>query len=230
MSMGLRPAAFMVSPDSASRRFSGRLRSGHSMSQWPRFEGRVEGIPLTNKIDDAICDTQGACCLHAAAQLDDLGPQLAVRGPPFQVAALLCRLQPRKVLLRKVHEASANVLADQILARGVAALDGDLHLELARAEAEVHDRLAPAGPAVLRGPPGGDPVFARQAPGLGRVAHARFVLLDLVKARDAQVDLALADKGWDVRGGEEDESDGQVLDEGNVQTVLPAELDICALQ
>lgn len=38
------------------------------------------------------------------------------------------------------------------------------------------------------------------------------MLLDLVVARYAQVDAALAYEGRDVGGGEEDQSDGQVLD------------------
>lgn len=60
-------------------------------------------------------------------------------------------------------------------------------------------------------------------------AHAGLVLLDLVVARDAEVDLALADEGGDVGGGEEDECDGEVLDEGDVEAVLATELDVGAL-
>lgn len=106
----------------------------------------------------------------------------------------------------------------------VAALDGDLDLQLAAAEAEVHDGLTAAGLAVGRGEVPG------HAPGPGGAPVAGLVLLHLVVARDAQVDLALADEGGDVGRGEEDERDGQVLDESDVESVLPPELDVGALE
>lgn len=54
--------------------------------------------------------------------------------------------------------------------------------------------------------------------------------LDLVVAGDAEVDAALADKGRDIGGGEEDEGNGEVLDEGDVEAVFAAELDVGALE
>lgn len=123
-----------------------------------------------------------------------------------------------------MDEAGADVPPDQVLAGGVGALDGDLDLQPAGAEAEVHDGLAAAGLAVGRGD------LPRHAPGPRGAPVARLVLLHLVVARDAQVDLALADEGRDVRRGEEDERDGQVLDEGDVEPVLPPELDVGALE
>ena len=123
-----------------------------------------------------------------------------------------------------MDETGADVPAYQVLAVDVAALDGDLDLQLAGAEAEVHDGLAAAGLAVGRGDLAGDAPGPRGAPVAG------LVLLHLVVARDAQVDLALADEGGDVRRGEEDERDGQVLDEGDVESVLPPELDVGALE
>lgn len=56
------------------------------------------------------------------------------------------------------------------------------------------------------------------------------MLLDLVGARDAQVDAALADKGRDVGGGQEDEGYGEVLDQRDVEAALPPELDVGALE
>lgn len=51
-------------------------------------------------------------------------------------------------------------------------------------------------------------------------------LEDDVVARDAEVDVALADERGDVRRGQEDERDGVVLYEADVETVRPTELDI----
>jgi hypothetical protein len=142
--------------------------------------------------------------------------------------ALLLRLEARKVVVREVHEAGADVLADQILAFGVLALGGHLDLQAAGTEAQVQDGLAPLRLALAVGPA---PVpLVAHAAGAGESAHAGIVLLHLVVARDAQVDAALADEGGDVGGGEEDEGDGQVLDEGNVEAILTLELDVGALE
>jgi hypothetical protein len=54
------------------------------------------------------------------------------------------------------------------------------------------------------------------------------VLGDLVAAGDTKVDTALANEGWDVGGGQENESDGQVLDQRDVETGLATELDVAA--
>lgn len=54
------------------------------------------------------------------------------------------------------------------------------------------------------------------------------MLGDLVAAGNTQVYTALAHKGGDVGGGQEDQSDGQVLDQGDVETGLAAELDVAA--
>jgi hypothetical protein len=54
------------------------------------------------------------------------------------------------------------------------------------------------------------------------------VLGDLVATGDTKVDTALANEGWDVGGGQEDECDGQVLDQRDVETGLAAELDVGA--
>ena len=71
-------------------------------------------------------------------------------------------------------------------------------------------------------------IFAGHAPHPGRTPDAGLVLLDLVVAGDAQIHLALAHKRRDVGGGEEDQRDGEVLDERDVETGFAAELDVRA--
>jgi hypothetical protein len=56
------------------------------------------------------------------------------------------------------------------------------------------------------------------------------MLLDLVPSGDTNVATALADKGGNIGSGEENQGDGEVLDEGDIETVLAAELDIGALE
>jgi hypothetical protein len=54
------------------------------------------------------------------------------------------------------------------------------------------------------------------------------VLGDLVTTGDTKVDTALTYEGWDVGCGQEDECDGQVLDQRDVEAGLAAELDVAA--
>jgi hypothetical protein len=54
------------------------------------------------------------------------------------------------------------------------------------------------------------------------------VLGDLVAAGDTKVNAALADEGWDVGGGQEDQRNGQVLDQRDVEAGFTAELDVGA--
>lgn len=56
------------------------------------------------------------------------------------------------------------------------------------------------------------------------------MLVNLVLASNTEVNATLADEGWDVGGWEEDEGDWEVLDEGNVEAVLTAELNIGSLE
>lgn len=118
-----------------------------------------------------------------------------------------------------MDKAGTDILPYQILTRSQRALDGDLHLQLARAKAQVHDRLASPRLAVLR-----------RRVGAGIAPHTGLILLHLVVARDAQVHLPLAYKGRDVGGREEDERDGEVLDERDVEAVFAAKLDVGALE
>lgn len=181
---------------------------------------------LTDEINNTVGNPQSACRFHTAAKLNNLGPQLPVGTPlvPIRLGAIVIRLESSKVLLGQVDEAGANILPYQVLSLGVDALDGDLHLELAAPKAQVQDGLAPSRLAVL----GGN--IAGHAPLPGTAPSACLVLLYLVIARDAEIDLALAHEGRDVGGGEEDEGDWEVLDEGDVEAVLAAELYVGALQ
>lgn len=54
------------------------------------------------------------------------------------------------------------------------------------------------------------------------------MLGDLVTTGDTKVDTALTYEGWDVGCGQEDECDGQVLDQRDVEAGLAAELDVAA--
>lgn len=51
---------------------------------------------------------------------------------------------------------------------------------------------------------------------------------DLVLSGDTEIDSAFTYECWDVCGGQEDEGDGKVLDEGDVETSLSSELDVAA--
>lgn len=161
---------------------------------------------LTNEIDNAVGNTQSTCGLHTATQLNDLRLKLASRRHTLQF---------RKVLPRQVDKARAYALAHQILRDRILSLLGNLGLQLARPKAQVHHHLA-AG---------------RNGVGLAvGCTDASVMFLDLVPACDSEVDLALANEGGDIGGGEEDESDGEVLDEGNVEAVLAAELNVGTLE
>ena len=126
-----------------------------------------------------------------------------------QLLAGLLSLQVSEVAIGEVGEGSDDVLSDQLLGRLEGALLGDLNLQLATAEVEVQHLFDAGG-------------FG------GRLGD--FVLGDLVTTGDAQIDTALRDEGGDVSGREEDQGDGEVLDEGDVQAAVSVELDVGALQ
>lgn len=54
------------------------------------------------------------------------------------------------------------------------------------------------------------------------------MLSDLVPACNAQIDAALADEGRDVGCGQEDQCDGEVLDQCDVEAGFAAELNVTA--
>lgn len=209
VSMALRPAALIVSPDSTREKRGVSNKKAHKESE------RI----LTDEVHDAIGDSQCACCLDAAAQLNNLGLELLRTGGVVVggSGAAGLRLQLGEEVGSQAHEAGADRAADEVCAGGVLALLGNLDLELTRAEAELRDHLA-----------------ARALGGSASVGSSgvdgRIVLLDLIPPRDSEIDAALADKRGDVGGGQEDEGNGQVLDEGNVEAVLSPELDVCALE
>lgn len=54
------------------------------------------------------------------------------------------------------------------------------------------------------------------------------MFFDLIPSRDSQIDPPFTDKSGDVSRGQEDECDGVVFDEGDVEAGRAAELDIGA--
>lgn len=56
------------------------------------------------------------------------------------------------------------------------------------------------------------------------------MLFDLVATGDSEVNTALADEGGDVGGREEDEREGKVLDERNVEARVAVELNVRAVE
>ena len=192
-----------------------------------RKEAQLGGCSLTNEIDDTVRDTQGASSLDAAAELDDVCPQLArgqVNLGAVRVGAFELELEPGEVFPGQVDEAGADVLPHQVLALLVRALGRHLYLELAGAEGEIQDGLAALGLAGLGGR------LAAHAPRARQTAHAGIVLLYLVEAGDAEVDPALAHEGRDVGSGEKDQGNREVLDERDVEAVLTPELDVGSLE
>lgn len=63
-----------------------------------------------------------------------------------------------------------------------------------------------------------------------RGADAGVVFLYLIPAGDTKIHLALADEGGNIGGWEEDQGNGEVLDEGNVEAVFAAELDVSTFE
>lgn len=161
-------------------------------------EGSGSRYIRTNKIDNTVRDTQGASSLDTAANILNLGLELRAR---------LGALELSEEGLGQRGEASHDITADQLLGLGDVALLRNLHLQLAATEAEVEDLLDAGGLA------GGE---------------SRVVLGNLVAAGDTKVYTALTHKGGDIGGGQEDECDGQVLDQRDVETGLAAELDVAA--
>jgi hypothetical protein len=152
----------------------------------------------TNKINDTIRDAESASSLNTTADIFDL------RG---ELLASLDALQLTEESISERSEASHDVATNEVLGLLEIALLGDLHLQLAGAEAQVEELLDVGGLA------GG---------------QSGIVLGDLVAASDAQIDAAVADEGRDVGGGQEDQRDGQVLDQRDVEAGFAAELDVTA--
>ena len=120
---------------------------------------------------------------------------------------VLLTLKLDKELPRQRRETRHNISSHQILRAGKVALHRRLHLQLTPPKPKIHD------------------LFHRRSLARGQLC---IVLSDLVPARDSDIDAALTDKGRDVCGGEEDQGDGQVLDQGDVETGFAAELHVAA--
>lgn len=171
----------------------------------------------TDEVDDAVGDAQRARRLDTAADILDLGLQLGLDDVAVDSGASLGRhaLELGKVALGEPRKGRDDALADQLLGLLDVAVLRHLDLQLARAERQVEHLLHAAGLGASAG---------RQVL-LGR---GGLVLGDLVAAGNAEVDAALADEGRNVGGGQEDERDGQVLDQGDVEARVAVELDVAA--
>jgi hypothetical protein len=159
-----------------------------------------------DEIDNAVGHAERARCLNTSADVLDVCLELRIA---ICFAARLLGFQLPEVLLGEVCEARYDVLADEVFRLGQAALLRYLHLQIALAEVEVKD-LYNAGCLC------------------GRVCA--LVLLDLVAARDSQIDTAFTNESGDVGGGEKDQRKRVVLDEGNVKARVAVELDVGAVK
>jgi hypothetical protein len=155
-------------------------------------------VAHTNKIHNTIRNAQRAGGLDTTANVLDLS---------LELLAGLGALQLAEESLSQGSEASHDIAADELLSLGDVALLGNLHLQLAAAETEIED------------------LFHTRLLAIGQ---GSVVLGDLVTAGNTNVDATLADEGGDVGGGQENERNGQVLDQGDVETGLATELDVGA--
>lgn len=169
-----------------------------------------EMLQLTNKINNTVCDTERAGGFHTSTDIFDRGLHL-VRALAVGLSIGVCDLllQIAVVLFCQTGEAGDESLSDERLGGVQGALLGDLDLELAAAEFEVHELLNTRG-------------FGGRGDGL--------VLGDDIATGDTEVDPSLADEGGNVGGGQEDEGERQVLDQGDVEAVVAVELDVGAGQ
>jgi hypothetical protein len=126
-----------------------------------------------------------------------------------QLLSRLLALEFSKVNFGKVCEASDNVLSDQRLGILAVTLLRHLNLKLASAKVKIENLFDTGG-------------FGR---GL-----CHFVLGDLVTSSDTEINATLRDKGRNVGGGQEDERDGEVLDQGNVEARVSVELNVGAVE
>lgn len=124
-----------------------------------------------------------------------------------------------------MNEAGTDVFPDKIFWRIVDTVLRDLDLKFAATEPKVHHRFA-TGASTIMGNLFFRGYLSREPSCSAKSTNAGIVLLDLVPSGDPQVDLALSDECWYVRCREEDESDGQILHKGYIETVFPPELDI----
>jgi hypothetical protein len=149
-----------------------------------------------NKIDNTVCNAQSASGLYTATDVLDVGVELL---------SCLLALEFSEVDLCEVGETGADIFSYQRLCVLELSFLGDLDLKLATTKVKVKDFFDTGGLGW----------------GLGNL-----VLGDLITAGDTKITTTLRDEGRDIRGGQEDEGDGEVLDEGNVETRVSVELNV----
>lgn len=140
----------------------------------------------TDKIDNTIGNTQRASSLNTTTNILNLSAQLVARRNTLQLG---------EKGLRERSEASHDIATNQLGRLVNVTLLGDLDLQLAATESKVKDLLN-AGDFT-----GG---------------QGSIVFGDLVAAGDTDINAALADEGGDVGGGQEDQGNWEVLDEGDI--------------
>ena len=160
------------------------------------------GSQRTNKVDNTISHAQSTGSFNTAADVLDLGAE-------FALLSIALTLELGEECFGESSKTGDDVPADQLLGLSDVAFLWNLHLQLAGSEAEVHDLL-----------------HARDF----AAGQQRIVFGNLIAAGDTEINAALTDEGGDVCSGEEDEGDGEVLNQGNIQAGFAAELDITAGQ
>lgn len=161
----------------------------------------------TNKIDNTIGNTQSTSSLNTSTNILHIGGDIKTTVLAHLLTSVAVALKPREKLPRQRREARHHIASNQILRARKAPLHRNLHLQLTPPESKIHDLL--------------------DARGLS-AGQLGIVLGDLVAAGDTDVDATFTDEGGDVGSGEEDESDGKVLDEGDVEAGFAAELHVAA--
>lgn len=126
-----------------------------------------------------------------------------------ELLSCLLALELSEVDLGEVGETGANVLSNQRLCVLELSHLRDLDLKLAATKVKVKD------------------LFDTSGFGWG---FSDLVLCDLITASDTEIATTLRDEGRDIRSGQEDESDREVLDEGDVETRVSVELNVGAVE
>jgi len=156
----------------------------------------AHSLARLDKIDNTVCNAQSASGLYTATNVLDVGVELL---------SCLLALEFSEVDLCEVGEAGANVLSYQRLCVCELSLLRNLDLKLAATKVEVENLFNTSGLSW----------------GFGNL-----ILCDLIATGNTKIATTLRDEGRDIGGGQEDEGDGEVLDESNVETRVSVELDV----
>ena len=127
VSIALRPAARMVSPDSVPDECVLFARMEYVHSQWVH----------TDKIHDSVSYTKRAGCFHTAAQTADLRLQYPYRNTWIVHIQTPSSFQIRKESLRQAHETGCYPTTHQILSTLKRTFLRHLHLKLTVPEAKI---------------------------------------------------------------------------------------------